>query len=73
MRNPQVGDRQRDKFPSRIRQMVERSPKRRQEDGRVRFLRTLRERRPDLLDFRAAGSKWQIVHLWLRHGGRLKD
>jgi hypothetical protein len=29
--------------------------------------------RPDLLDFRAAGSKWQIVHLWLRHGGRLKD
>jgi hypothetical protein len=19
------------------------------------------------------GSKWQIVHLWLRHGGRLKD
>jgi hypothetical protein len=44
MRNPQVGDRQRDKFRSRIRQMGERSPKRRQEDGRVRFLRTLRER-----------------------------
>jgi hypothetical protein len=29
--------------------------------------------RPDLLDFRAVGSKWQTVHGWLRHGGRLKD
>ena len=37
------------------------------------FFRILREKGPDLLDFRAAGSKWQIVHLWLRHGGRLKD
>jgi hypothetical protein len=35
--------------------------------------RHLEKERPDLLDFRAAGSKWQIVHLWLRHGGRLKD
>jgi len=59
--------------PSRIRQMGERSPKRRQEDGRVRFLRTLRERKARPSDFRAADSKWQIVHLWLRHGGRLKD
>jgi hypothetical protein len=31
--------------PSRIRQMGERSPKRRQEDGRVRVLRILRERK----------------------------
>jgi hypothetical protein len=37
------------------------------------FFGYLEKERPDLLDFRAAGSKWQIVHLWLRHGGRLKD
>jgi hypothetical protein len=37
------------------------------------FFGHLEKERPDLLDFRAAGSKWQIVHLWLRHGGRLKD
>jgi hypothetical protein len=32
------------------------------------FFGYLEKERPDLLDFRAAGSKWQIVHLWLRHG-----
>jgi hypothetical protein len=37
------------------------------------FFGYLEKERPDLLDFRAASSKWQIVHLWLRHGGRLKD
>jgi hypothetical protein len=37
------------------------------------FFGYLEKERPDLLDFRTAGSKWQIVHLWLRHGGRLKD
>jgi len=36
------------------------------------FFGYLEKERPDLLDFRAA-SKWQTVHLWLRHGGRLKD
>jgi len=37
------------------------------------FFGYLEKEKPDLLDFRASGSKWQIVHLWLRHGGRLKD
>ena len=37
------------------------------------FFAHLEKERPDLLDFRAARSKWQIVHLWLRHGARLKD
>jgi hypothetical protein len=36
------------------------------------FFGYLEKERPDLLDFRAT-SKWLIVHLWLRHGGRLKD
>ena len=36
------------------------------------FFGYLEKERPDLLDVRAA-SKWQTVHLWLRHGGRLKD
>ena len=37
------------------------------------FFGYLEKERPGLLDFRAVGSKWQIVHGWLRHGGRLKD
>jgi hypothetical protein len=37
------------------------------------FFGYLEKERPDLLDFRAVGSKWQTVHGWLRHGGRLKD
>jgi len=31
----------------------------------------LQEERSDLLDFRAVGSKWPIVHGWLQR--RLKD
>jgi len=41
--------------------------------GGFLFFRYLQKERPDLLDFRAVGSKWQTVHGWLRHGGRLKD
>jgi hypothetical protein len=37
------------------------------------FFGYLEKERPDLLDFRPVGSKWQTVHAWLRHGGRLKD
>jgi hypothetical protein len=37
------------------------------------FFGYLQKERPDLLDFRGVGSKWQIVHDWLRHGGRLED
>ena len=37
------------------------------------FFGYLEKERPGLLDFRAVGSKWQIVHGWLRHGGRLQD
>ena len=37
------------------------------------FFGYLEKEKPNLLDFRASGSKWQIVHMWLRHGGRLKD
>ena len=37
------------------------------------FFGYLDKEKPDLLDFRAVGSKWQIVHGWRRHGGRLED
>jgi hypothetical protein len=37
------------------------------------FFGYLEKKRPGLLDFRAVGSKWQTVHGWLRHGGRLED
>ena len=37
------------------------------------FFSYLEKEKPDLLDFPAVGSKWQIVHGWLRHGGRLED
>ena len=37
------------------------------------FFSYLQKERPNLLDFRGVGSKWQIVHGWLRHGDRLKD
>ena len=37
------------------------------------FFSYLQKEKPDLLDFRGGvGSKWQIVHLWLRHAGRLE-
>ena len=39
--------------------------------GGFLFFRYLQSERSDLLDFRAAGSKWPIVHGWLRD--RLQD
>jgi hypothetical protein len=39
--------------------------------GGFLFFRYLQNERSDLLDFRAAGSKWQIVHGWLQD--RVKD
>jgi hypothetical protein len=39
--------------------------------GGFLFFRYLQEERSDLLDFRGAGNKWQIVYGWLRD--RLKD
>jgi len=35
--------------------------------GGFLFFRYLQEEKPDLLDFRAAGNKWPIVHGWLRN------
>ena len=37
----------------------------------VVFFTYLQKERTDLLDFRAAGNKWPIVHDWLRD--RLQD
>ena len=34
--------------------------------GGFLFFRYLQEEKPDLLDFRAVGNKWQIVHGWLQ-------
>ena len=34
--------------------------------GGFLFFRYLQSDKADLLDFRAAGSKWEIVHGWLR-------
>ena len=34
--------------------------------GGFLFFRYLQTDRSDLLDFRAAGSKWEIVHGWVR-------
>jgi hypothetical protein len=39
--------------------------------GGFLFFRYLQAEKSDLLDFRAAGSKWQIVHGWVRD--QLKD
>jgi hypothetical protein len=39
--------------------------------GGFLFFRYLQKERSDLLDFRAVGDKWQIVHGWIR--GRLED
>jgi len=39
--------------------------------GGFLFFRYLQQERSELLDFRAAGNKWQIVQGWLRD--RLKD
>jgi hypothetical protein len=48
-------------------------PSNAKEMGGFVFFRYLEKEKPDLLDFRGGTSKWQIVHLWLRHGGRLED
>jgi hypothetical protein len=34
--------------------------------GGFLFFRYLQNERSELLDFRAVGSKWQIVHGWIR-------
>jgi hypothetical protein len=34
--------------------------------GGFLFFRYLQNERSDLLDFRAVGSKWQIVHGWIQ-------
>ena len=34
--------------------------------GGFLFFRYLQNERSDLLDFRAVGNKWQIVHAWIR-------
>ena len=39
--------------------------------GGFLFFRYLQNERSDLLDFRAVGSKWQIVHGWIQD--RMKD
>jgi hypothetical protein len=39
--------------------------------GGFLFFRYLQTDRSDLLDFRAAGNKWEIVHGWIRD--RLQD
>ena len=39
--------------------------------GGLLFFRFLQNERSDLLDFRAVGEKWQIVHGWLQD--RVKD
>jgi len=39
--------------------------------GGFLFFRYLQAERSDLLDFRAVGNKWQIVHGWIRD--RLQD
>ena len=44
------------------------------EMGGAVFFTYLQKDRLDLLDFHAVGSdKWQAVHGWLRHTGRVKD
>jgi hypothetical protein len=50
---------------------VKKHPKDASMMGGFLFFRYLQEERSDLLDFRAVGSQWQIVHGWLRD--RLKD
>ena len=41
------------------------------DDAGFLFFRYLQSDKADLLDFRAAGSKWPIVHGWLQD--RLQD
>jgi hypothetical protein len=51
--------------------MGEKAPRRCHHDGRLLFFRHLQNEKSDLLNFRAAGSKWQIVHGWIQD--RMKD
>jgi hypothetical protein len=37
------------------------------------FFLYLESHRPDLLDFKYQGDKWQIVHSWLLQDGQVKD
>ena len=39
--------------------------------GGFLFFRYLQKEKSDLLDFRGAGNKWEIVHVWIRD--RLQD
>jgi hypothetical protein len=39
----------------------------------MNFFLYLEKERPDLLNFRASGDKWQIVHAWLLRERRVKD
>jgi len=41
-------------------------------DG-MNFFFYLQKQRPDLLNFRASGDKWQVVHAWLLRERRVKD
>jgi hypothetical protein len=44
----------------------ERWAKKHPDDAAMMGGRYLQNERLDLLDFRSAGSKWQIVHAWIR-------
>ena len=37
------------------------------------FFGYLQKEKPDLLNFRDPGDKWQTVHRWLLDAGRLKE
>jgi hypothetical protein len=37
------------------------------------FFNYLQQKRPELLDFKFPGDKWQQVKAWLNAGGRVKD
>jgi hypothetical protein len=51
--------------------MGEKAPQQTRMMGGFLFFRYLQKEKSDLLDFRAVGEKWQIVHGWLRD--RLED
>jgi hypothetical protein len=40
--------------------------------GGLGFFTYLQKEKSELLDFRAAGDKWQVVHGWLLREGRVK-
>ena len=57
--------------PSEYEKWVKNHPDQASMMGGFLFFRYLQTDRSDLLDFRTAGSKWQIVHGWIRD--RLQD